>query len=40
MLVSMDLRHVMEQEINWVYGEDWDVSFTIATDEFMLNATA
>lgn len=40
MLVSMDLRHVMQQELNWVYGEDWDISFTISDNEFMINATA
>jgi len=40
MLVSMDLRHVMESEFNWVYGEDWDISFMISDNEFMINATA
>ena len=40
MLVSMDFRHVMEQELNWVYGEDWDVSFMISVNEFMTNVFA
>ena len=40
LLVSMDLRHVMEQEYNWVYGEDWEISFTISDDEFTLESQA
>lgn len=24
----MDLRHLQEQTHNWVYGEDWAISFT------------
>jgi hypothetical protein len=30
----------MESEFNWVYGEDWDISFTISTEEFHINSTA
>jgi hypothetical protein len=40
MLISMDLRHVLHQEYNWVYGEDWDISITISTDEFDLDFQA
>lgn len=27
-LITMDLRHLKEQTVNWVYGEDWAVSIT------------
>lgn len=40
MLVSFDLRHLLDQEQNWVYGEDWDISFMISDEEFSINATA
>lgn len=29
MLITMDLRQLMETEFNWVYGEDWAISITI-----------
>ena len=38
MLVSIDLRQVMPQELNWVYGEDWEISFTISPDPFEIDA--
>jgi hypothetical protein len=28
----MDLRHVLPQEVNWVYGEDWAIAITIGED--------
>ena len=28
-LITMDLRSLLKQEYNWVYGEDWAVSITI-----------
>ena len=31
-LITMDLRTVMKQTINWVYGEDWAISITIAEE--------
>lgn len=32
MLVTMDLRQIMLTEYNWVYGEDWSISITIAKE--------
>ena len=29
MLITMDLRHLMATEYNWVYGEDWSISVSI-----------
>jgi hypothetical protein len=37
MLVTMDLRHILEATWNWVYGEDWDISITISTTPFGVN---
>ena len=28
-LVTLDLRHIMAEDYNWVYGEDWEISFTV-----------
>jgi hypothetical protein len=25
----MDFRHLLPQEYNWVYGEDWSIAITI-----------
>jgi hypothetical protein len=40
MLITMDLRHLYDQNVNWVYGEDWDISISISsnrdTDNFTL----
>jgi len=35
--ITMDLRHVLSQEVNWVYGEDWSIAITI-NDELDLVA--
>ena len=32
MLVTMDLRSLMASDYNWVYGEDWAISFTVETE--------
>lgn len=37
MLVTMDLRHILDSYWNWVYGEDWDISITISTAPFDVN---
>lgn len=37
MLVTMDLRHILDSYWNWVYGEDWDISVTISTAPFDVN---
>jgi len=37
MLVTMDLRSVMQQEYNWVYGEDWALSITIEKELHLMN---
>lgn len=29
-LITMDLRHALPQEVNWVYGDDWSIAITIA----------
>ena len=29
-LVTVDLRHVAEEQHDWTYGEDWAISFTLA----------
>ena len=37
MLITMDLRHILDTSYNWVYGEDWDISITISTDPIKVN---
>lgn len=37
MLITMDLRHILDSYWNWVYGEDWDISITIQTTPFDVN---
>lgn len=28
-VITMDFRHLLPQEYNWVYGEDWSIAITI-----------
>lgn len=37
-LITMDLRSLMKQEFNWVYGEDWAISISIEKDLAMLDS--
>lgn len=39
MLITMDLRHLYDQNINWVYGEDWDISLSISSNSDTDNYT-
>lgn len=39
MLISMDLRHLFDQNVNWVYGEDWDISISISSNKDSDNHT-
>mmetsp|Transcript_30594 Transcript_30594/g.46929 ORF Transcript_30594/g.46929 Transcript_30594/m.46929 type:complete len:383 (-) Transcript_30594:3407-4555(-) len=29
-LITMDLRHIPDMSMNWTYGEDWSISFTVS----------
>jgi hypothetical protein len=31
-LITLDLRHIYEQNYNWTYGEDWSISFTLGSN--------
>ena len=31
-LVTFDLRHLLETNYNWTYGEDWSISFTLGLE--------
>lgn len=28
-LITMDFRHILPQEYNWVYGDDWSIAITV-----------